>query len=218
MVATMSVVILGAGGHAKVVISALLACHQEIIGVFDDNNLLWNKYVQGIQISGPISNLKTMESFQAVIAIGENAIRRRVALEMNLPWISVQHPASFVSPTAHVGIGSVIMAGAIIQPDSQVNRHCIVNTGAVIEHDCEIGEFAHIGPGVKLAGGVCVEENVFLGVGACVLPRVRVGAGSTVGAGAVVVRDVQPGSTVVGVPAVPLKRKSVSVVAEIPRG
>lgn len=214
----MAVVIIGAGGHAKVVISALVALHQEIVGVFDDNEHLWNKRVQGVQISGPISNLKAREGSQAVIAIGDNKIRRRVALEMDLPWITVQHPTSVISPTAHVWPGAVIMAGAIIQPDSQVGQHSIVNTAAVIEHDCEIGAFVHVGPGVKLAGGVCVEEDVFLGLGACVLPRVRVGAGSTVGAGAVVVRDVQPGSTVVGVPAVPVKRKSVSVVAGIPSG
>lgn len=204
----MSVVILGAGGHAKVVISALAAHRQEIISVFDDNEQLWNKKVHGVRVTGPITKLKTMKVFQAIIAIGDNAIRQRIASGIDLPWITVQHPASIVSPTAYVGPGAVIMAGAIVQPDSQVSQHSIVNTGAIVEHDCRIGAFAHVGPGVTLGGGVCVGDNVFLGLGACVLPRVRVGAGSTVGAGAVVVRDVQPGSTVVGVPAIALKKRN----------
>jgi acetyltransferase-like isoleucine patch superfamily enzyme len=98
------------------------------------------------------------------------------------------------------------MPGAVVGPYAALGPGCIVNTGATIDHDCRLGDFAHVAPGCNLAGSVTVGDGAFLGVGSAVIPGVTIGQWATVGAGAVLIRDVEPQHTVVGVPAQRVRR------------
>ena len=196
------IVVLGAGGHAKVVIATLLAAGCEVKGAYADDFEERESSLLGVPVRGPLrAALDAKARGGAVIAIGDNAARKKLAEELQLEWATVVHPSACVERDVQLGPGTVVFAGAVIQPGSRVGAHVIVNTGAKIDHDAQIGEYSHIAPGCTLAGNVELRSGVFLGAGATVIPGRRLGAWSTVGAGGVVVDDVAPGAIVVGVPA-----------------
>jgi sugar O-acyltransferase (sialic acid O-acetyltransferase NeuD family) len=200
------VVVIGAGGHAKVVVSTLLAAGIRVPCVLDDDREKWGSEIFGVPVRGPVSD--GVESGRVgVLGIGRNEERKRLAEALSLDWVTVIHPHAWVHPSVSVGAGTVVFAGAIIQPDTVIGRHAIVNTGALIDHDCEIGDYVHVAPGVRLAGDVKLDEGVFLGIGSCAIPGVRVGGWTTVGAGAVVVSDLPSEAIAVGVPARALERE-----------
>lgn len=196
------VVVLGASGHAKVVISAIRAGGGTVLCVLDDDADKWGMEFRGLTILGPVSEIARFPDASVVAAIGDN--RARADLVARLPqvrWGEVVHPAAWVDPSARRGPGSVVFAGAVLQADSRIGAHAIVNTCASVDHDCEVGAFAHLAPGVRLAGDVHVGDGAFLGIGTSTIPGIRIGAWATVGAGAAVVRNVAAGVTVKGVPA-----------------
>jgi sugar O-acyltransferase (sialic acid O-acetyltransferase NeuD family) len=196
------IVVIGAGGHAKVLMSTLTASGCSIAAVFDDDHTKWGTNAQGICVS----RIERERGGPAIIGIGDNAQRREMARAVTFEWQTVVHPSACVHPSAKLGRGTVVFAGAVVQPDAVIGDHVIVNTGATIDHDCVVGDYAHLAPGVHLAGSVDVGEGAFLGIGSAVIPGVRIGRWSTLGAGAVATRDVADGVVAVGVPAVALKR------------
>jgi sugar O-acyltransferase (sialic acid O-acetyltransferase NeuD family) len=119
-------------------------------------------------------------------------------------WATLVHRVAWVSPSAALGEGAVVLAGAVVNAGAAIGRHVIVNTRAVIEHDVRIGDFAHVAPGAVIGGGATVGADAFIGLGGLVRDHVTIGAGATVGMGAVVVDDVPAGATVAGSPARPL--------------
>jgi UDP-perosamine 4-acetyltransferase len=199
-----AILVIGAGGHAKVCIELLRSMGQQVgwaIGSSDGPPCLDVEVLSG---DSHIARLHAAGVRRAFIAIGDN--RRRLALAealrpFNFEWATAISPKAIVSPTSTLGCGVAIMAGAVINADAMVGDFAIVNTNASVDHDCIIGTGAHVAPGVSLAGTVHVGELAFLGVGSSVIPNIKIGAGSTVGAGATVVRNVLPNSTVVGTPA-----------------
>jgi sugar O-acyltransferase (sialic acid O-acetyltransferase NeuD family) len=192
---------IGAGGHAKTVISTALAAGFDVVCVFDDNPQRWGDRILGVLVDGPVLKAREFEHTPAVIAIGDGAVRRRIADLLPRKWSCVVHPFSYVDPSAVLGEGTVVAAGAVVQPAAVVGKHCVVNTSTSIDHDCRLGDFVTTGPGVHLAGGVTIGDQVLLGVGSCVKPGCRIGQGAILGAGAVAVNDV-PGHVVAyGVPA-----------------
>lgn len=195
------VFLIGAGGHAKVVISTLKAADYEVVAAFDDDEAKWGSELLGVPVLGPISRAKKEGLEAAVLGIGDNRIRKTLAESLDLEWISVVHPHSFVDSSVRLGEGVVVFAGALIQPDATIGRHAIVNTGATIDHDCGIGEFAHVAPGAHLAGEVSIGAGALIGIGSSLIQCISVGEWATVGAGSVVIRDVGPGAVVAGVPA-----------------
>lgn len=198
------VAIIGAGGHAKVVVSVLRAIGYEISAIYDDSPDKHLKHLAGVPILGPTATLEDSPETQAVVAIGDCAARERVVRRFQqLNWITAVHPAAYVDPTVQLGPGTVVFAGAVIQPDAVLGAHVIVNTGATVDHDCWVEDFAHLAPGVHLAGGVHIAHGAFLGIGAVVIPSRTVGRGTVVGAGGVVVEDLPDGVTAAGVPARP---------------
>lgn len=205
MVGHDSIIVLGAGGHAKVVISTLRAAGFSIERLLDDDPSRQGVPILGLPVSGPLSDVTKFPGCRAVIAIGDNARRRQVATRFTaVRWAAIVHPTAIIDPTAVIGPGTVVFAGAIIQPDTVIGRHAIINTGATIDHDCRIGDYAHIAPGCHLCGGVTVGESALLGVGSVVIPGKSIGARSVVGAGSVVVHDVLPGIVSAGLPARPI--------------
>jgi len=197
----LKVAVIGAGGHAKVVIATILACGHEVACAFDDDGAKSGRLLLGVPVTGDASAVERAVA-NGMLAVGNNRTRMALAPRFEkLIWITAVHPSSTVHASTFVGAGTVVFAGAVIQPEVVIGGHVIVNTGAVIDHDCVIGDFAHIAPGAVLAGGARVGVGSLVGLGSRVLPGITVGSWATVGAGAVVTRDVADGTTVVGVPA-----------------
>ena len=201
---TQGVVVLGGGGHAKVVISTLRAAGVVVPAVYDDAPGSQGQQVLGVEVRGPLSQAVADGARRAVIAIGSNEVRKRLAADPDLAGLefaSVVHPHSFVDPSVRLGAGTVVFAGAVIQPECVIGRHAIVNTGATVDHDSCLGDFSQVCPGAHLAGNVSLDEGVFIATGATLVPGVRVGAWSIVGAGAAVLNDLPAGVKALGVPA-----------------
>ena len=194
--------LLGAGGHGKVVLSMLCLRGVPVAGILDDEPSFWGKKLSGFQIVGPVDFLQTLEDPLAIVAVGENAIRRKIvqAYPKNR-WFSATHPAACIDPSVALGEGTVVFAGAVLQAESKLGNHVIVNTGATVDHDCRVEDFAHLCPGVHLAGQVHIGQGCLLGTGAAVIPGKTVGNWTIVGAGAAVVSHLPPDITAVGVPA-----------------
>jgi sugar O-acyltransferase (sialic acid O-acetyltransferase NeuD family) len=205
----MAVVIYGAGGQARVLLELMdRAGICPIAGIVDDNPEYHGTKIDGILVLGSIERLASLirvhRIHRAVIAVGNNAHRKKLAdharsLGLRLPVLI--HPHAYVSPTAKLGEGSVVMAGAIVSTHVVIGELGIVNTRASVDHDCLIGDCVHIAPGVTLAGGVTVGNGSLIGVGASVIPGLCIGDDSVVGAGTVVIQDVPSNTTVVGSPA-----------------
>jgi len=173
-----------------------------VAGILDDAPSFWGKDLLGFRIVGPVDFLQTLENPLAIVAVGENAVRRKIVqLYPKNRWFSATHPAAFVDPSVVLGVGTVVFAGCVLQAESKIGDHAIVNTGATVDHDCLVENFAHLCPGVHLAGQVSIGEGCFLGTGAAVIPGKTVGAWTIVGAGAAVVSHLPSDVTAVGVPA-----------------
>jgi len=195
------VAVIGAGGHAKPVIATLRAVGYEIEGIYDDNSETHNSMVAGVHVVGAVSLLKSQPWKRAVIAIGDNHTRAKIALALGCEWVSAVHPSACVHASVELGVGTVVMAGAIIEPGARLGHHVLINTSATIDHDCTIGDGSHIAPGAHLAGHVTTGKLVFCGIGSSVVPGVTLGDRSVLGAGGVAVADVPAGAVVAGVPA-----------------
>src|SRR5262245_59595720 len=127
-------IVVGAGGHAKVVVATARAAGFQVTAVVDDAADRWGSTVLGVGVSGPTENALGDPDAEVVLAIGDNAARRRLAAAARCRFTSVVHPSAVVDPTARLGAGSVVFAGAVIQADAVIGRHAIVNTGASIDH------------------------------------------------------------------------------------
>jgi acetyltransferase EpsM len=201
------VAVIGAGGHGAVVASTLVAAGHEVVGFYADVPSIWGTKVLGIPVIGPISELSSAHCSHAMIAIGDNAARKRFAEEIDIDWMTVVHPFAWVHPDVPLGAGTIICAGAIVQPEAEIGSHVILNTKASVDHHCRVGDYAHLAV-AHLAGRASIDEGVFMALGSTVLPKLHVGAWATVGAGAVVTKNVAAHTTVVGVPARVLARSS----------
>lgn len=198
--------IIGGGGHAKVAIAAAEAAGIGIAAVYDDNPARHGADLIGHRIQGAIPQADWWREARAgaLIAIGDNRARRRIADQYPALWRTLIHPTAWVHASARIGPGTLVCAGAIVQPDAVIGAHVIVNTGAVVEHDCVVGDFTHLGPTSCLAGAASVGQGALLGAGAVVMPAVAIGAWTVVGAGAAVTSRVPDDAKVAGVPAKPL--------------
>jgi UDP-perosamine 4-acetyltransferase len=208
---TIGVIILGAGGHAKVVIE-LLRANRIHVGYCVANSASGPNCL-GVDILAGDAQLEGLYKRgyrQFFPAVGDNMLRRRLsahALELGFEMVNAIGPRAVVSPSCIVGRGVAIMEGVIINAATRIADLAIVNTGSTVDHDCDIGMAAHVAPNCALAGGVRVGEGAFVGAGSVIIPGVDVGDYSVIGAGSVVLRDV-PGSVVAyGNPARVVKRK-----------
>lgn len=212
----MQTIIIGAGGHGKVVLDILRSARKpkyEPVGWLDANASLHGTDISGLPVLGGINllaKLRQQKIKHAIVAIGDNRVRlgyARSVKEAGLELINAIHPAATVSKSAHLGKNLVIAANAVIAAEARISDSVIINTSAVVDHECEVGDAAHICPTVALGGRVRVGTCAFIGIGSKVLPCLTIGDSAIVGAGAVVIADVPSESTVVGVPAKILNRK-----------
>ncbi len=201
------VLVFGAGGHARVCLDALRDDPRiEVAGCVSADGLGIDHLdtpVIGRDDPGIAASVGATHAF---VAIGDNEVRRRVTercVAAGLSIVIARAGSAVVSPSARLGAGTLLAPGAVVNAATEIGEGVIVNTNATIDHDCRIGAFAHVAPAVALAGGVVVGAGALVGIGARVLPGVCVGEGAVVGAGAVVIADVEPFTTVVGVPARP---------------
>ena len=210
------ILILGAGGHAQVVADILMRGRGagkdvELLGYLDDDpGLAWKSFL-GLSVLGVVSDLSRIKHDAVVVAIGDNRARSQVYvrfIEQGERFAVALHPSANVAPGVKLGPGTMVCAGVVVNPQSEVGEDVILNTGCTVDHHNRIGPHAHIAPGAHLGGEVTVEEGAMVGIGAIVLPQVRIGAWSVVGARAVVLKDVPPGVTVIGVPAKPVDNKT----------
>lgn len=199
-------VIVGGGGHGRVVLDTARAAGLDTLG-FVDSSRQRSEELNGRPVIGGmdlLSDRELLNSAQFLVAIGDQSVRRRLSLEINAAGgqlATVIHPSSIISPTVRVGDGTVIVAGAIVNANASIGRFCILNTACSIDHDNTLMDGVQISPGVRSAGNVTFEEDVFVGIGASIIPGIRIGRNAIVGAGSVVVRDVKPDILVVGNPA-----------------
>lgn len=197
-----NLIVLGAGGHAKVVVGTLESLGKRACALYDDDLEKVGMKVMGVEVLGAISGLNSALTSSAVAAIGNNEARKTITEGFNgFEWLTVIHPMAYVHPSVKIGNGTVVFAGAIIQPGAVIGEHCIINTGAVVEHDCVLEDFAHVAPGSKIAGGVRIGEGTLIGIGVSIVPKVKIGEWTIVGAGGSVVCDLPSRVKAYGVPA-----------------
>jgi len=209
------IVLIGGGGHCKVVISILKKLDNfEIAGIVDINKA--GSLISGIKIIGTDDDLKDIYKSgiqNALITVGstkDNIKRYRLfnmAREIGYKFPVIISPEAIVDESVKIDEGTVIMPGSIINIDSFIGKNCIVNTGAIIEHDCKIGNHCHIAPGVHISGAVNIGELNFLGIGVTIIQEIKIGKNVTIGAGSVVIKDIPNNVIAVGNPAKIIKSK-----------
>jgi sugar O-acyltransferase (sialic acid O-acetyltransferase NeuD family) len=199
------VLIIGAGGHGKVIADIFLCQGVSVMGFLDDDPTTWGTTQLNLPVLGGIDSLPDYDPDGIVLGIGSNEARRTLAemwdSRVKSLWCSAIHPRATIAASVRMGHGVVVAAGAVINPDSVLGDHVIINTGSTVDHDCTIGDYAHIAPGVSLAGGVSIGQGALMGLGSTIIPDRSVGNWSVVGAGAVVVRDIPDRVLAKGVPA-----------------
>lgn len=199
-----NLLIIGASGHGKVIADIALKMNKwkSIAFLDDDENI---KSSMGIDVIGKSDDvLKYIKDYDIFVAIGNNTTREKLQVKLEAEGSSIPvliHPNAVVGEQVKFGVGTAVMAGAIINCCTMIGKGCIINTGSTIDHDNFIEDYVHISPGVHTAGTVKIGKGTWLGVGSKVSNNLNITSGCKVGAGAVVVKDITEPGTYVGVPA-----------------
>lgn len=202
-----NVVVIGAGGHAKVIADIILLSGDNLLGFLDDDEEKQNSEVyKGYKVIGKISDTEKHKENNFIIAIGDNHTRETIAKEhRGLNWYTAIHPNATIADTVKIGDGTAVMAGVVINADSEIGNHCIVNTSSSIDHDNIIDDYTHISPGAHLAGKVFVGRYSWICAGATIINNINIGDDVIVGAGATVIKNINEQGTYVGTPAKRIK-------------
>ena len=190
------VVIIGAGGHGRVIADMVKKSGDVILGFLDDNeNAVGN-------ILGKVGECIKYKDCFFVIGIGNNEVRRKIAKTYpELKYYTAIHPAAIVGENCKIGEGSCIMAGTVISPGASIGKHCIINTNSTVEHDNVLEDFVHISPGAVLCGTVEVGNGTHVGASAVVRNNIKITSDCKIGIGAAVVKDITESGTYIGIPA-----------------
>jgi acetyltransferase EpsM len=183
-----------------------------VAGFIDDDESLWGKAVNGIDVKGGVEYLRSHVSGGdkpcAVIAIADPRIKEGIAEKLNgcVAWVNIIHPLAFFMNTATLGTGVVVQQFASVNANAKVGDHCLINSHTVVGHDAVLEDCVSIMHSVGAMGFCTLKTRSYIGAGAVMIQNVVIGEDATVGAGAVVIRDVPPWATVVGNPARIIKR------------
>jgi sugar O-acyltransferase (sialic acid O-acetyltransferase NeuD family) len=205
---TRPLIIIGAGGHAKVLIDALKLLGAQILGISKKDLATVNTEILGVSIICFDHELERYpsESVALVNGIGgikDTTLRREVFIRFKLQgyaFSQVIHPAAVISAAATLAEGVQVMAGAVIQAGAKISENAIINTSTSVDHDCHIGSHVHLAPGVTVCGDVKIGDSVHVGSGVTIIQGIIVGPHSLIGAGTLVRENVPAGATVIGVP------------------
>ena len=221
-------VILGGGGHAKMLIEAILATEPNAtLAVLDADERSWGRWLLGAPIFGGDALLPELVKRGATHfsvglgSTGDTNPRRKLfnfGIAQGLKARSIVHPSAVCSPYAQLRAGVQLLPRSIVNVSAVLKENVIVNSGAIVEHDCTIGEHTHIATGAHLAGGVRVGSGVHIGIGATIREKIEIGDGAIIGAGAVVVKNVSPHTVVAGVPARPLRKAQAAIGSQSHQG
>src|SRR5260370_34417694 len=210
----LTTVIVGWGGHGRVVADTLKVAHAPLAGFLDDRPPA--PFVSEVTLLGDRSCLEEPEflkNYEILIAIGEARLRRQLALRVldrGGRLARAIHPSAVIGSDVFVGEGTVIMAGVVVNTGSRIGRFVIVNTGATVDHDNVIEDGVHISPGCHLAGNVICRADAFVGTGPSIIPRPEIRMRAVIGAGAAVIFDLPPDVLAAGWPAVIKKHLDAS--------
>lgn len=202
----MPVILLGGGGHAAAVAAALKAMGRPVAGYIAPD---LPSRLNGVAYLGPDEALGSINPGEAEIAVAIGSVkatrvRQRLfeaASKQGFRFATIVHPRAIVDPSARLGQGTQVMAGAIIQAASDIGDSAIINSGAIIEHGCSIGAHVHVSSGAVISGEVRVGACSHIGAGAVILQGCAIGESVTVGAAACVTKNINDGLTVTGIPA-----------------
>ena len=196
-----NVIVIGAGGHGKVIADIIKKSGDMVSGFLDDNPSLSDTFM-GYPILGSTDVFEDFKKCQFVIAIGDAVIREKITEKLDgVKWYTAIYPSSVISDIGvSIGEGTVIMANVVINTGTIIGKHCIINSGAIIEHDNKIDDFVHVSVGAKLAGTVTIGKGTWIGIGVSVSNNISICADCMVGAGGVVIRNIEKAGTYVGVP------------------
>lgn len=198
-------VIIGAGGHGRVVADCAEQAGNYTDIIFLDDSIAERKQNAHWPIVDTVDNwLNYRQDAEFIVALGNNAIRESIQQQLQAAGVNIAtivHPTAAISKHCQLGKGVVVFANAVVNIASSIADGCIINTGATIDHDCHIGPYCHLSPGVNIAGGVRVERMSWLGIGSSVIEGITIAENSQMGAGAVITQNTKSGFLYLGVPA-----------------
>lgn len=208
-----TLIIIGCGGHGRAVADAAdkMNCWNNL--VFYDDNLIGTKITDRWNNIGSIDDLMRLDrpnGYEFIVGIGDNATRTTLTkkiLTTGLTQAIVIHPNASISNSATIGLGSVIMAGAVINIGVSISENCIINSNSTVEHDCKLLNGSHISSGAQITGGVVLREHVWVGAGATVVNQASIGSNTIVGAGSTVLKDLPENVVAIGSPARVIKTR-----------
>ncbi|SCA87899.1 hypothetical protein BGLY_4076 [Bacillus glycinifermentans] len=206
-----NVVIIGAGGHGKVIREIVEELPDTVLAGILDDRFQKLQLVNGLY-KGPSHAarelIQELSDAKFMLGVGSNETREKLFQNLGLPlerYAVLIHPSAVISKSAQIQNGTVVMAASVIQADAFIGAHSIVNTGVIVEHDNVIGDYVHLSPGTILTGSVTVKDGAHVGAGTVVIPGKTIGERSVTGAGAVVITNIPDDSTAVGTPARTIK-------------
>lgn len=196
-------IIIGASGHGKVVADIAIKMNRwQRISFLDDDESI--KISMGLEVIGKTTDaFLYKEESNFFVAMGSNIIREKIQeklLDEGLSVVKLIHPSAVIGKDVEIGIGSVVMAGVVINSSTRIGKGCIINTSSSLDHDNVIAEYVHISPGVRTAGRVGIGKGSWIGIGSVVSNNINICSGCKIGAGAVIVKHITEPGTYVGVP------------------
>ncbi len=199
--------VLGAGGHAKVIVDILKKNGEKNISVFDDDeNKIGKESILGILVTGAIKDIDGSNSAEYfIVGIGNNRVRKKIVEKLDGNYGIAIHPTAIIGEDVIIGEGTVVMANAVINSGTRIGKHCIINTGATIDHDCVLDDYVHISPGVHIGGTVKIGQLTWIGLGCSLKNNISIGANVIVGVGGVVINDIIYEGIYAGVPVQQIK-------------